>query len=355
MRVLGESTLAATGGVSKGSRILDDLDSRGRSMFLVGDLRLCPVGHELESCLWERLVSEVPNTGPLSRTVRYETGGSEPNRLKFFGVEVESLTDIPDGMMAWELTHTTWTVWQTTDRGRVEAWHAPLRWRWRAQSPAGRVVGEFAAHLPPQWSRRGESERREFWLSSNAYVGFEGQHWHDDLYLAEYDPEWPSKFQEMADWLQHRLGPDLVRRIEHYGSTAVPGMCADPAIDILVEVPSFDFARRRVVPALNEETWEYWFCGHMSWTKREGLMGVASYRVRFAPHGDTIWDCLAFRDYLRSHPEQARQYADLKWELAAEYEEYEDGWEGYAHGREAFIEEMTAKALAEGYGRHGPR
>ncbi|MCH8906253.1 MAG: GrpB family protein [Candidatus Heimdallarchaeota archaeon] len=60
----------------------------------------------------------------------------------------------------------------------------------------------------------------------------------DELYLVEYDDGWVSKFANGSKRLQKILNAHLVK-IHHIGSTAIPGLCAKPIIDMLVEVKSF--------------------------------------------------------------------------------------------------------------------
>ena len=69
--------------------------------------------------------------------------------------------------------------------------------------------------------------------------------------LVDYDPQWPTAFADEAARLQQALGP-LAKRIEHYGSTSVPGLRAKPIIDILIGLPQLeDWAKcRRPLEAL---------------------------------------------------------------------------------------------------------
>ena len=68
--------------------------------------------------------------------------------------------------------------------------------------------------------------------------------------VVPYDLRWPQRFVEERDHLRSCLPDGLVGRIEHFGSTAVPGLCAKPIVDVLVEVPDLEETKRRVVPLL---------------------------------------------------------------------------------------------------------
>jgi GrpB-like predicted nucleotidyltransferase (UPF0157 family) len=60
----------------------------------------------------------------------------------------------------------------------------------------------------------------------------------DEIEIVEYDPRWPALFAEEAALLRAALHPDLVVGLEHFGSTAIPGLAAKPINDILVAVRS---------------------------------------------------------------------------------------------------------------------
>ena len=60
---------------------------------------------------------------------------------------------------------------------------------------------------------------------------------HDRVVIHEYDPEWAEFFGLSVGLVRDLVGPH-VGRIEHFGSTAVPGLAAKPVIDMLIQVPS---------------------------------------------------------------------------------------------------------------------
>ena len=60
----------------------------------------------------------------------------------------------------------------------------------------------------------------------------------DKIEIVDYDPRWPTMFAEEASLLRQALDADLLIGVEHFGSTAIPGMAAKPIIDILIAVRS---------------------------------------------------------------------------------------------------------------------
>ena len=162
--------------------------------------------------------------------------------------------------------------------------------------------------------------------------------------IVEHDPAWADRFQEEAARLRASLA-DQVLRIDHVGSTAVPGLAAKPTIDIQVSLPSLE-PRDAYVPALRalgyrtqgdpcEPDHEY--------ASRDGD-GDHSFHVHLCPAG-SAWERrhLAFRDWLRTHPADADAYGELKRSLAVEHP---NDVYTYTDAKTAFIVGIETKALA---------
>jgi len=81
----------------------------------------------------------------------------------------------------------------------------------------------------------------------------------DEITISPYDPRWPESFRQEREYLQSCLPSDLVRRIEHFGSTAVPGLAAKPVVDILVEVTDLQATKERIAPVLVSQSYEYFW------------------------------------------------------------------------------------------------
>lgn len=80
----------------------------------------------------------------------------------------------------------------------------------------------------------------------------------DDVELVDYDPRWPALFTEEERRLRSVLDPALIVGLEHFGSTAIPGISAKPIIDILIAVRSLVDARRTYVNPLQGLGYVYW-------------------------------------------------------------------------------------------------
>jgi GrpB-like predicted nucleotidyltransferase (UPF0157 family) len=179
----------------------------------------------------------------------------------------------------------------------------------------------------------------------------------EDVVIASYDPAWPELFRRERDHLLACLPHGLVRRVEHFGSTAVPGLAAKPVIDILVEVASLEATRARIVPILEAQQYEYlWRPTHgddgppyYAWfIKRDAENGTRTHHIHMVEAGfQEHWRRLLFRDYLIERPEVADEYASVKRRLAAHHPRDRVA---YSDGKAAFIRRVTAEAEGH-YGR----
>jgi GrpB-like predicted nucleotidyltransferase (UPF0157 family) len=158
--------------------------------------------------------------------------------------------------------------------------------------------------------------------------------------LVPYDALWPREFDAEAARIDTACD-DLPIRLEHIGSTAIPGMSAKPVIDILAGCPA-NVDRAPYVAALRQ----------LGYTHRgnNGLPGrnyfvrgsPRSHQVHLVSWSSALWrDHLAFRDYLRSHAEVARQYEELKRQLAITFA---DDRRAYSEAKGPFIRAILRDA-----------
>lgn len=159
--------------------------------------------------------------------------------------------------------------------------------------------------------------------------------------IMPYDPAWPELFRERGRRLRAALGPEALR-IDHIGSTSVPGLDAKPIIDIQISVASFEPLEAYLAPLVslgyvfrsdNSERTKRYF-REAPGTRREHIhvRKAGSWGEQFA---------LLFRDYLRTHSIDAGAYARLKHDLAARYRHDRHG---YTEAKTPFIWEIMRRA-----------
>jgi len=290
--------------------------------------------------LFPRLTRDVRHTGPISRIVGFQGATGERGEMEFVGIEVNALESVPPGMVAWELGPLTLRR-RNSQAGSVTA--HPIRWIWQDAGPTGeRPIGEFVP------TREGSGLPEKLRLTANAYLTLLPGGSNDAVRLVDYDPSWPERFARCREWVRTLLGAELALRVEHYGSTAIVGIPAKPIIDVLVEIPDFDRAPSHVIPRLNNPLWEYWwYKDHLTFIRRDRLGGTRTHHLHMAPRGHALWQGVAFRDYLRSHPTEAARYAELKRGLAGAFP---GDRERYTDQKEAFVREIAGKAASPAAG-----
>jgi GrpB-like predicted nucleotidyltransferase (UPF0157 family) len=137
-----------------------------------------------------------------------------------------------------------------------------------------------------------------------------------EIELRDYDPQWPVLYAREERRIRRVLG-DRVVRIEHAGSTSVPGLAAKPIIDIALEVPdSADEAA--YVPAL-EEAGYVLRIREPEWFEHRGFKGPDTPVTvhTFSRGCEEVDRMLLFRDRLRTDPADRALYEAAKRELAS--------------------------------------
>ena len=160
--------------------------------------------------------------------------------------------------------------------------------------------------------------------------------------LVEYDPTWPAQYEAVAARIRAAIG-DTAVVLEHAGSTSVPGLAAKNQIDVVLGVPdSTDEAA--YVPALEAASFEFairepeWF-EHRLFRGSDPKVNLHA----FSADCEEIGRMLAFRDWLRTHPEDRELYEREKRRLA------EQTWttmQDYADAKTEVVREIVGRALA---------
>jgi GrpB-like predicted nucleotidyltransferase (UPF0157 family) len=157
-----------------------------------------------------------------------------------------------------------------------------------------------------------------------------------------YDPAWPALYEREAARIRAILG-ERVARLEHVGSTAVPGLPAKPIIDVGLEVP--DSADEvAYVPGMEASGYVLrvrepdWFEHRMF----NGPDTVVNVHV-FSAGCEELDRMLLFRDHLRTDAADRERYAAAKRELAARPWKY---MQQYADAKTEVVREIMARAEA---------
>lgn len=191
------------------------------------------------------------------------------------------------------------------------------------------------APVQPSAAPRSDAELRA--VTVGEPIVLDGQ-----VVLAEYDTEWAALYEREAKRIRRILGKRVLR-LEHVGSTSVPGLAAKPVIDILLVVPdstnepayASDLEREGYVLRIREPDWYE----HRLF---KGPDTDVNLHV-FSPGAAEIERMIRFRDFLRSNPAERERYEQRKRGLASRTWRYV---QHYADAKSGVIESILARAEA---------
>lgn len=165
------------------------------------------------------------------------------------------------------------------------------------------------------------------------------------IVVVPYDPQWPEAFEQIKNELWPAV-KDIAHTIEHVGSTSIKGLYAKPIIDMNIVID------RGALPAIIERLAALGY-------QHEGERGIPdrdAFRYQDKPHlmPHHLYVCpadsaehlrqVAFRDYLRTHPEAREMYSQIKLEMA---EKHPHDIGAYIDGKEPVVMEIYRRCGIE--------
>ncbi|HEY2422000.1 MAG TPA: GrpB family protein [Neobacillus sp.] len=164
--------------------------------------------------------------------------------------------------------------------------------------------------------------------------------------IEEYTSDWVLRFQEEQRILKG-IFCDKAIAIEHIGSTSIEGLGAKPIVDIMVGVSHLNEVDEFIEP-LKKVGYEYVF--HKEFPNRrffrKGQWRAGTHHLHIYQYESEEWkNHILFRNYLRTHPDQLKQYQQLKKDLA---EKYHFERAAYTKAKEPFILTVIKKAKEKG-------
>jgi GrpB-like predicted nucleotidyltransferase (UPF0157 family) len=191
--------------------------------------------------------------------------------------------------------------------------------------------------LPPELSDVAAYERR----LEEVTIG-EPKELQAPIELRDYDPGWVALYEREASRVRAGLGQRVVR-LEHIGSTSVPGLIAKPIIDIALEVPdSADEAA--YVPEMEAAGYRLRI-REPEWFQHRLFKGPDSdiNLHTFSAQCSEVDRMVRFRNWLRHNSADCELYARIKRQLAGRDWKY---MQQYADAKTAVVQEIMARAEA---------
>ena len=195
-----------------------------------------------------------------------------------------------------------------------------------------RQAGALLTYVPPTHKQTSDAEIA-------AYTVGELKAHDAPINLADYDATWPTLFRREAQRVRDALGDGVVR-IEHVGSTSVPGLAAKPLIDILLVVQDSS-NEPMYLPALERQGY-FLRIREPDWYQHRVLKGPdTNINLHVFSTGCVEIDrMLAFRDWLRTHVDDRLLYDRTKRELAARTWKHV---QNYADAKTSVVQEILGR------------
>jgi GrpB-like predicted nucleotidyltransferase (UPF0157 family) len=167
--------------------------------------------------------------------------------------------------------------------------------------------------------------------------------------ISQYDTNWPNVYEAERARIEKNITPTLYSRIEHFGSTSVPGLSSKNTIDILMAVEFDDTQNHELIEQMKNIGYDF------NWQNEGGNPHMVfvkgydpekpkqqTYHIHAAPQDHILWNRIHFRNYLIAHPQVAKAYENLKRSLA---DKYKHERVEYRIAKTEFIDEFTKKSL----------
>lgn len=163
--------------------------------------------------------------------------------------------------------------------------------------------------------------------------------------LVDHNPEWKTIFEREKERIIEAIGTESILRIEHFGSSAIPGIKSKPYIDMMIEIPREQLFDEHLIAQFstlgythfvvpergNIEAYSSFGKGYHVTESKEQI-----FHIHMCPKDNVMWNQIHFRDHLRTNPKRAKAYESLKLELA---EKYRNDRGAYVLGKTEFIKE----------------
>ncbi len=163
--------------------------------------------------------------------------------------------------------------------------------------------------------------------------------------LVKHNPKWKNVYKNEKKRIVEKVGNQTILRVEHFGSSSIPTIKSKPYIDLIIEIPVellFDenliakftelgYSHFKVPARENIEAYSSFGKGYNLDGKKEQI-----FHIHMCPKNNLMWKQIGFRDYLIANNKRAKQYENLKLELASKFKNDRGS---YVLGKTDFINE----------------
>ena len=163
--------------------------------------------------------------------------------------------------------------------------------------------------------------------------------------LSEHNVNWKSIFEAEKNRILENIDHSFFNRIEHFGSTSIPNIKAKNYIDLFIEIPKEFLFNKELIESFEKLGYSFFEVparedieAYMSFAKGYNFEGKEEqiFHIHMCPKENVMCNQLNFRDYLIENPTKAKEYEQLKIELASKYRNDRGA---YVLGKTDFVKE----------------
>ncbi|WP_242203815.1 GrpB family protein [Aestuariivivens insulae] len=165
------------------------------------------------------------------------------------------------------------------------------------------------------------------------------------IQLVDHNPEWKNSYEKEKERIIEIIGSEKILRIEHFGSSSISSIKSKPYIDLMIEIPEELLFNEKLIDQFSELGYSHFKVPardnieeYSTFGKGYNLDGTKEqvFHIHMCPKNNIMWKQIDFRDFLNSNFDRAKQYENLKIELA---KKFKNDRGAYVLGKTEFVKE----------------
>ena len=163
--------------------------------------------------------------------------------------------------------------------------------------------------------------------------------------LVDHNTEWKNIYEKEKKRIIQKLGDEIILRVEHFGSSSITGIKSKPYIDLMIEIPKEKLFNENLIEKFSELGYTHFVIparenieAYSNFGKGYNLEGKKEqiFHIHMCPKDNVMWRQIEFKNYLNKNKKRAKEYEDLKIELASKFKNDRGS---YVLGKTDFVKE----------------
>ncbi|WP_298341800.1 GrpB family protein [uncultured Algibacter sp.] len=163
--------------------------------------------------------------------------------------------------------------------------------------------------------------------------------------LVDHNTEWKNIYEKEKKRIIQKLGDEIILRVEHFGSSSITGIKSKPYIDLMIEIPKEKLFDENLIEKFSELGYTHFVIparenieAYSNFGKGYNLEGKKEqiFHIHMCPKDNVMWRQIEFKNYLNKNKKRAKEYEDLKIELASKFKNDRGS---YVLGKTDFVKE----------------